>query len=52
MLLRIVSNYFVAGYDITNDNIAPIIKYMRYWNLQKIKNYCNKKKWSLEIYEN
>lgn len=51
MLLRITSKYFVAGFDFNKKRIAPIIKYMRYWSIEQIKEYCNKKNWRLEIYE-
>lgn len=30
-------------------NIAPIIKYMKGWNLNKIISYCKKKNWKVEI---
>ena len=48
-MLRITSKYFVAGFDIETKNIAPIISYMKYWSLEKIKSYCKEKHWLLEI---
>lgn len=48
MLIRIVAPHFVAGYDMTNDNIAPIIKYVMGWNYYKILNYCKSKGWYLK----
>ena len=48
MLIRITSPHFVAGYDMNNGNIAPIIKYMKGWNYNKILNYCKSKGWYLE----
>lgn len=52
MLYRISSNYFVAGYDIETGNIAPIIRYMQGWSLERIKEYCQKKGWILEVIKN
>lgn len=51
MWLRISSKYFVAGYDLQSRQIAPIIRYMKGWELNKIKSYCRYKGWSLEIYD-
>lgn len=48
MIIRITAPHFVAGYDMSNDNIAPIIKYMKGWSYNKILNYCNVKGWQLE----
>ena len=48
MLIRITSKYFCAGYDMNNGNIAPIIKYMKDWSFERIKNYCSLKGWKLE----
>lgn len=50
-MVRITSPYFVAGYDLRNNRIAPIIKYMKNWSIEKIKNYCQKKQWEIEILE-
>jgi len=47
MLLRIMSNYFVAGKD--GKNVAPIIKYMKNWSDSDVRRYCNKKGWEFEI---
>lgn len=49
MLIRIESPYFIAGYDTDNNNIAPIIKYMKNWTIKQIQAYCNKKKWILTL---
>jgi len=50
VLIRI-SSYFVAGIIIKEsiNKCAPIIKYMKNWNFAKIKRYCLKKNWKLEI---
>ena len=49
MLIIITSSYFVSGYDTDTGNIAPIIKYMKGWDVDKIRLYCNYKHWKLEI---
>jgi len=48
MLIRIFVPHFVAGYDMASGRIAPIIKYMKGWDYNKILNYCNAKSWKLE----
>ena len=61
-LVRITSSYFVAGIEMYSDHhintftirkktnrCAPIIKYMRNWNIIHIKNYCKYKKWKCEV---
>lgn len=48
-LIRITSSYFCAGYDMETDNIAPIIKYMKGWNLSRILLYCKTKGWKVEV---
>jgi len=48
MLLRISSKYFVAGFDMETGRIAPIIKYMKNWSLERIERYCKEKSWVLE----
>lgn len=47
-LFRIVAPWFVAGIEVdlyTSCYIrsAPIIKYMKGWNIGKIKSYCKKR---------
>jgi len=48
MLLRITSKYFTAGFDMETGNIAPIIKYMKSWSLERIERYCKERNWVLE----
>jgi len=52
-LIRIESSYFVAGITIgdTYNKCAPILHYMKDWDIQKIKNYCSKKGWKLQEIE-
>lgn len=48
MLLRIESNYFVAGCIVEGDvciHAAPIIRYMIKWPREKIITYIRKKGW-------
>ena len=49
LTVRITAPHFVAGYDMTRGNIAPIIKYMRGWSLDKIAVYCARKGWTYEV---
>jgi hypothetical protein len=56
-LIRITSNYFCAGAELHPLNLicvksANIIKYMIGWKFGKIKSYCDKKKWKLEMLMN
>ena len=52
--MRIITKYFVAGivykYPLRNE-CAPILKYMACWHLEKIKKYCDYKKFVIEIIE-
>lgn len=57
MMIRIVAPHFVAGAELTingryidkSKKIAPIIYYMRNWNIEVIKDYCIRKGWKLEF---
>lgn len=54
ILVRIESSYFVAGIVIKHPkyNIcAPIISYMRDWNIDHVKQYCIYKGWKYETYQ-
>lgn len=44
MLLRIESEYFTAGVE-PGVSAAPIIAYMKNWTEERIRSYCNRKKW-------
>ena len=49
-VLIIDAPYFCAGICLENDVVtkcAPIVNYMKGWNVARIRNYCNKKKWQL-----
>jgi len=52
MLIRICSSYFVAGV-VLEDNVviktAPIIKYMKGWNSNKVVKYSINKNWKIDI---
>lgn len=48
MLIQIDSGYFCAGVVLINNKVtlsAPILSYMKGWNIFRIDNYCNKKQW-------
>jgi hypothetical protein len=51
-LIRISSPHFVAGVEIAKGNLAnrcaPILHYMQWWTLARIKDYCKSKGWQLE----
>jgi len=51
MLFQITAPHFCAGFGFTNgvDQIAPIIRYMRDWSLEKIEAYCEKKGWTMAL---
>lgn len=48
MLVRITSPYFVAGV-VVGFRAAPIVAYMKAWNLPRIAAYCKRKGWKWEI---
>lgn len=50
-LYRIEAPHFVAGFGFKDQKvagIAPIIKYMIDWPIDRIQRYCDKKGWHLE----
>lgn len=50
-LLRITAPHFCAGVVLGEllNQCAPIIGYMRTWNMGKIRDYCQKKNWRMEV---
>lgn len=51
-LVQITAPYFCAALEYLEGgggSCAPILKYMKWWNLDKIKAYCFKKGWKVEI---
>lgn len=36
-------------YDMDNDRLGKNIKFMRGWTLEEIREYCENKKWKMEI---
>lgn len=50
-LYQITSPYFCAGIDFKGSLLvkeaAPIIKYMKGWTLQNVKEYCKKKRFKI-----
>jgi len=57
MLLRIEAPHFVAGVETrltftSGEQVsraAPIIKYMKGWNVSRVYEYCEKKGWNLRV---
>ena len=49
-LLIVTSPYFVGGL-FYKERASPIIQYMVNWDFNKIKSYCDKKKWSVKTPE-
>jgi hypothetical protein len=50
-LLRINAPHFCAGADVTggivSGNVAPIIRYMRGWRIERVRSYCRQVQWQL-----
>lgn len=50
-LLWINAPHFCAGADVTGGivvgAIAPIISYMRDWRIERVRSYCQTKRWEL-----
>jgi hypothetical protein len=54
MLYRVTSNYFCAGLIMRNGKVvraAPIIKYMKGWNIVRIRQYAARRNWTVERVE-
>jgi len=52
MLLQITAPHFVAGLVIEEGSVkrvAPIIKYMRGYTIEKVRKYCERKGWTLTL---
>ena len=50
-LYQVKSDYFVAGFCTANHKVvkvAPIIKYMKGWNLSRALEYAKSKGWKTE----
>lgn len=51
-LVRITASHFVAGIIVKNDRVtlsAPILKYMRGWTSDRVRQYCKEKGWRASI---
>lgn len=50
-LYQIVSPYFVAGLETSLAGhvyrCAPIIGYMAGWHIEKVRDYCSKRRWTI-----
>lgn len=52
MLIQIKSNFFTAGLECKGNKVvrtAPIIKYMKGWDIYKVISYCKIKKYTMTI---
>lgn len=54
-LYEISSSYFVAGILVNHKGVvyktAPILKRFSFWNLWKVRQYCENKHWKLSRLE-
>ena len=46
-LLHITAPHFCAGV-VVGERAAPILRYMKDWSEEKIREYCRKKGWKIE----
>lgn len=47
---QITAPHFVAGFVMYNgavEQVAPIIRYMKGWDITSVEEYCKKKNWLL-----
>ena len=52
LLCRIEAPHFVCGFDLVEDtvkNAAPIIRYMNGWTRDRVRAYCAKKSWIVQV---
>ena len=52
MLAAITAPHFCAGIVVTEDVVteaAPIVKYMRGWTRDKVREYVRSKGWSVRV---
>lgn len=52
MLAQITAPHFVAGIAIDDGVVteaAPIVKYMRGWSRDKVRDYCHQKCWHVLV---
>lgn len=48
MLIRITAPHFCAGV-IVGERAAPIVRYMRFWDIKRIQAYCTQKGWRYQV---
>jgi hypothetical protein len=51
-LMQITAPHFCAGLETRSGVVqraAPIIKYMKGWHTEKVREYCAKKSWKLKL---
>jgi hypothetical protein len=52
ILAQILAPHFSAGVVLWDDKVvetAPIVRYMRGWSRERVRNYCKKKDWKISI---
>lgn len=57
-MIQIKAPHFCAGVELSDNKVvktAPIVKYMKGWEADRVSSYCDritkkKKKWKWEIY--
>lgn len=48
MQIIVDSGYFYAMGDLETGRFAPIIKFMKNWTIEEIRDYCKNKGWKLQ----
>ncbi len=54
MTYRITAPHFCAGLTLGHGRIeetAPILAYMRGWSIERVRDYCDRKGWTVEALE-
>lgn len=49
--LQVTAKHFCAGVDVKGQTVvrtAPILKYMKGWDVLRVVEYCRKKEWKCE----
>ena len=52
MLHQVTAPYFCAAFETHDDEVvitAPILKYMKGWNIRRAMKYCYEKHWKVEF---
>jgi hypothetical protein len=52
ILAQIRADKFTAGIVLWDDKVveaAPIVKYMKRWSRDRVREYCAKRKWTISV---